>query len=211
MGRIMVETPALGTGRGATLHTTAEAHSYLTAALHDGLQAAGPEAAIANVTGTVVNLLGDHQAHLKPGALVGEERQFSVSGFFMLSADRSNVVMIGSQNFPTEQYRLTVKSDYAHPGQVVESGKPLILENTDDDAGFRQILKTSRMGSSIYAPMLWQGQVLGMLICGAQARYTYRPIDLEILEQFAEVALALWLASGGPDNLDEILGQSRPN
>jgi hypothetical protein len=198
-------SPPLGSGRGVTLHAPAEAHAALRQCLGAGLEAPDIEAALGCVTGLVVNLLGDHQAHLKPGALKGEERQFSVSGVFMVSADGSQNVLIAERNFPPEQHRLAVESGHAHPGQVVRTGKSLLLENTDDDISFRQILKTSRMGSAIYAPMMWQGRVLGQLVCGAQARNTYRPLDLEILESFADVATLTWLGFNGPRDLAAIL------
>ena len=36
---------------------------------------------------------------------------------------------------------------------MVRTERPILLENTDDHGEFRQFLKTSRMGSSIYHPV----------------------------------------------------------
>ncbi len=63
---------------------------------------------------------------------------------------------------------------------------------------FRQILKTSHMGSALFGPMCWRGQMLGQVLTAAQARNTYSPIDLDIFMGFAHVAAAVYIAHGGP-------------
>ena len=64
---------------------------------------------------------------------------------------------------------------------------------------FRQILKTARMGSALFGPMVWRGQMLGQVLTAAQARHTYGPIDLDIFMGFAHVAAAVYIAHGGPE------------
>ena len=74
---------------------------------------------------------------------------------------------------------------------MVQHQHPLVLVNTDEAQDFRQILKTLRMGSTLYGPMFWRGQMLGEVITAAQARNTYGPIDLDLLKCFAHVAAAV--------------------
>ncbi len=50
--------------------------------------AAGPEAALAELTRALPPLLGDREAHRPPGALKAGERQFSVCGVFLLTPDQ---------------------------------------------------------------------------------------------------------------------------
>ena len=100
---------------------------------------------------------------------------------------------------------MTIPIDHGHPGHVVRTKEALLLSNTDDYEDFRQILKTSKMGSSIYAPLIWQGEILGQLICGAQARNTYREIDLEYLKIYADLAVILWNAYDGPAILKQLI------
>jgi GAF domain len=64
-------------------------------------------------------------------------------------------------------------------------------------ADFRQYLKTSRMGSAIYAPLIWHERVIGLLIMAAQARWTFGPQDLAVLTAIAPAAAAAWIANGG--------------
>lgn len=188
-----------------TLNSLSEAEDELNRVLREGLAAEGAEEALEVVTSCVVDLLGDKKAHLKPGALKEGERQYAVSGVFMISPDRRYNVLLASQNFPPEQHHVHIDINHGHPGETVRTQKPRLLGNTDEHPDYKQILKTSRMGSSYYAPLKWKGEMLGQLISGAQARNTYRPIDLEILCAFADVAAALWVTHKGPAKLDSIL------
>jgi hypothetical protein len=159
------------------------------------------ESALRPLTAATREVLGDRHAHLRPGGLKPGERQFTVSGVFLITPDRAHNVLVAEHGFPPEQHRLRIPADFAHPGWVVQHQQPLLLANTDDDAGFRQILKTARMGSAIYGPMFWQGRMLGQLVTASQARHTYCPDDLDILIGFAHVAAAVYMAHGGPQFL----------
>jgi hypothetical protein len=166
--------------------------------------APGPEEALVELARICPAVLGDAQAHLRPGALREGERQFSVCGAFMLTPDRRENLLVAETGFPPEQHRLRIDADLAHPGWVVRNQRPLILANTDLDPEFKQILKTSRMGSALYAPMIWQGALLGQLVCASQARDTYAPPDLDVIVAVAGVATAVWVAHGGPAFLARI-------
>lgn len=190
----------------STITRSEEAWSALNSVLKEAAAQRDPEAAISCVTACVVTLLGDKTAHLRPGGLKDGETQYAVAAAVMISPDRQHNIFIAQQNFPEEQFRLGIAIDHGHPGRVVKSEKSLILANTDEYEDFAQILSTSRMGSSIYAPFFWEGVMLGQLICGAQARNTYRPLDLELLEAFSRVAAMLWVAYDGPAQLRELIG-----
>jgi hypothetical protein len=157
-----------------------------------------PEAALHAIVSRYVSVLGDRSAHLRPGALLGDERQFMVAGAFVVTPDESWHMLVGNSGFPPEQRRLMVPIDAGHPGRVRASREALLLENTDDHGSFRQYLNTARMGSSIYAPMLWEGRFLGQIVLAAQARWTLRPADLAVMMALAPLAAAIWIAKGGP-------------
>lgn len=162
------------------------------------------ESALRHLTAAAREVLGDKEAHLRPGGLKPGEHQFTVSGVFLVTPDGAHSLLVAEHGFPPEQHRLRIPVDLAHPGWVVEHRQPLILADTDDDPGFRQILKTARMGSALYGPMLWRGRILGQLVAASQARHTYAPADLEILVCFAHVAAAVYTAHGGPEFLRSI-------
>lgn len=162
------------------------------------LNAAGPEDAIRALARAYFELLGDREAHLRPGALKEGERQFMVAGAFFVTPDALYHMLVGNVNFPPEQERLMVPIDGGHPGWVYANRSKLILENTDEHGAFRQYLKTSRMGSAIFAPIVWRGEFLGQLVMAAQARHTMRDEDLAVLVACSRVAAAAWVAHGGP-------------
>ncbi|WP_421928603.1 GAF domain-containing protein [Neoaquamicrobium sediminum] len=162
------------------------------------LSADGPEAAIHELARRFFDLLGDRTAHEREGGLKPGERQFFVAGAFLVTPDEKYHMLVGNRGFPDEQRRLLVPIDAGHPGWVYLNKRELILENTDDHGAFRQYLKTSRMGSTIFAPMFWKGRFMGQLIMAAQARHTMRQSDLAALKAISRLAAALWVAHDGP-------------
>ena len=182
--------------------TTSDLNSRTLAALRDALatanQATELEPALAAISAAAWTALGDPLAHERPGALKAGEHQFAVSGYFMAAPGGEEIVLVGEHGFPAEQHRLRIASDLAHPGWVVQNRKPLLLANTDEDSGFKQILKTARMGSAMYSPMLHGDTFIGLLITASQARNTYGPADHALHQLCAEAATAVYLAHNGP-------------
>ena len=160
---------------------------------------AEPEAALHRLVKAWVAELGDRDAHLRPGALREGERQYYVGGCFMVTPDERWHMLIANEGFPPEQRRLMIPIEAGHPGRVRASGQAMLLANTDDHGDFRQYLKSSRMGSSIYAPLFWDGRFIGQIVMAAQARHTMRQCDLEILVAIAPLASALWMGKRGPE------------
>lgn len=165
--------------------------------------ATGPENALAEIVAAYYSALGDRKAHERPGALKAGEQQYFVGGAFMVTPDRQYHMLVGNSGFPVEQRRLMIPIDAGHPGHVCTTEAPLLLENTDDHVAFRQYLRSSRMGSSIFAPMMWQGQFLGQVVLAAQARWTMRQSDLDVLIAIAPLATGTWIAHGGPEWLTQ--------
>ena len=157
------------------------------------------ESALRHLTAGTQEVLGDKEAHLRPGGLRAGERQFTNSGIFLITPDRQYNLLVAEQGFPPEQYRLRIPIDLGHPGQVVHKQRPVVLANTDESPDFRQILTTARMGSAMFGPMVWRGQMLGQILTAAQARHTYSALDLDIFMGFAHVAAAVYIAHGGPE------------
>jgi GAF domain-containing protein len=177
----------------------AEALATLAEATQAANSAPDVESALEHLTAATQEVLGDQEAHLRPGGLRAGERQFVVSGIFLITADRQHNLLVAEHGFPPEQHRLRIPLDFGPPGWVVQHQCPRIIANTDEAPDFRQILKTSHMGSTLYGPMFWRGQMLGQVLTAAQARNTYSPIDLDLFMGFAHVAAAVYMAHGGPE------------
>ncbi len=158
--------------------------------------AEGPEAALHALALGCHATLGDRAAAQRPGALKEGERDYRVAGCFLLTPEGFHM-LVGNVGFPPDQRRLMIPAEGGHPGRVMRTGQPLLLANTDEDAGFRQYLKTSRMGSACYAPMHWRGRFLGQMVVAAQARWTFGAADLAALVVAARIATGAFLAQGG--------------
>jgi GAF domain len=179
------------TGDGSFLGVLADAGQR-------ALNAPDPESAIRILAKACHETLGDRSAHLKPGALKDGEHQFMVAGAFFVTPDQRYHMLVGNVGFPPEQRRLLVPIDGGHPGMVYATRDKLILKNTDDHGSFKQYLKSSRMGSAIFAPIIWKEEFLGQLIMAAQARHTMRDEDLDKIVAMSKVATGVWVAQGGP-------------
>jgi GAF domain-containing protein len=164
----------------------------------EALNALDPVSAMRALMQGCYETLGNRSAHLIPGALLEGEHQYFVAGAFFVTPDRRYHMICANVGFPSEQERLCIPIDGGHPGQVYASQTKKILKNTDEHGTFRQYLKSSRMGSTIFAPLIWQGQFIGQLIVAAQARNTMRDEDLQALVVVARLAASVWVAKGGP-------------
>lgn len=188
----------------------------VAAAFAEASGAADPEAALAVIGRLACEVLGDPEAASRPGALKPGESNFSIAGYFIVRPGRRDMLLVAEIGWPPEQHRLIIDIDEGRPGSVVAGARPLVLPNTDQDGTFTQILSSARMGSSLYAPLVWQGEVLGLITVASQARYTYSADDLPLLEVAAAHAAALWVAlGGGPGFLENaaagrVLPRDRP-
>lgn len=172
--------------------TSVDMATLLSEAERGSERASSPEGAIHAIVKVFYAHLGDRQAHRRPDALLPGQRQFFVGGAFMVTPDNAKLMLIGNIGFPAEQRRLLVPIDGGNPGQVIATGKPLLLEDTTTRSDFRQYLSTSRMGSAIYAPLIQSGRAIGLIIMAAQARWTFGTADLDAIAALAPVAETAW-------------------
>ncbi len=182
----------------------ATAWGAFASASRAAIDAPDAESALLKITSASKALLGDKEAYLRPGSLKEGERHYSISGIFLISPSRRENVLVAENGFPAEQHRLRIPIEHGHPGWLVKHQKPLLLANTDDHNDFKQILKTSRMGSVVFAPMFWKGQMFGQIVTASQARNTYSEPDLDIQIAFGNLAAATFIAHGGSALLNGI-------
>lgn len=177
--------------------TTKDTASLVAKAERATAEATSPEDAIHAIVEIFHASLGDREAHRKPDALLPGQSQFFVAGAFMVTPDHAKMMLVGNIGFPAEQRRLMVPIDGGNPGQVIATGKPLLIEDTTTRADFRQYLSTSRMSSAIYAPLSQSGRPIGLIIMAAQARWTFGPSDLDALTALAPAAESAWQKLNG--------------
>ena len=171
------------------------------AVCQQALAAATPEADTEEVlrplTRFAKTALGNRAAAQRPGALKDGERDYHIAGVFVVTPDAAYNMLVAADGFPPEQRRLSIPIEWNHPGQVVATGKSILLRNIDEHEDFRQFLRTSRMGSSIYAPIIVGETLVGQSVAAAQARYTYGERDLDTLRLLAATAALIWRATDG--------------
>ena len=183
---------------------TADPWPEVARAIRAANGATDPEAALRICVETSLRITGAAEAYKRPGSLKDGERHFFVGGVFLVAPDNASHLLGAEWGFPPEQHRLNFPLDTGHPGWTWKNRQPLILENTDEHSDFKQILKTSRMGSAMYAPMLWQGQFIGQIITAAQARNTFSRPDRDRIATMAAIATGLFIAKRGPEWLDRV-------
>lgn len=197
MGRGAPVVPVVMDGSDADRTDASGFLAGLDRALETGRPAGDVEGALHALTVLAHATLGNRAAALRPGALLEGERDYRVAGCFMITPDWQYNMLIGNVGFPPEQRRLMIPIAWNHPGWVVANEQPLLLENTDDHGTFRQFLKSSRMGSSIYAPMITPEGMVGQIVTAAQARWTYTREDLDKLIVLSRIAAQIWRARFG--------------
>jgi GAF domain len=156
-----------------------------------------PEDVVNHSMRVLFDRLGNRHAHLIPGALDPGQHQFFVAGGFFVTPDRRHQMLVGNIGFPPDQRRLLIPIDGGHPGRVIATARPLLLRDTRMHQEFRQYLRTARMGSAIYAPLLADGAAFGLLIMAAQAGGTFAEEDLQQLIEAAGPAAARWQTLDG--------------
>ena len=183
-----------------------------------GLQAAAeasrvetdPELAVAHITRIAQEVLGERASPQQPRGPKAGAAEFRCAGVFFAAPARDHLILLAEHGYPPEQHRARISIHDSNPGLVVRTGQPKIVPNTDEDPNFRQILKTTRVGSSVYLPVVWQRQVLGMFNVAAQARYALAETDLRMGLLFANLSAATWMALDGPRYLERLLAGMPP-
>jgi signal transduction protein with GAF and PtsI domain len=178
----------------------------LMAAVNAALDA---EQALDLVGRAAIDHLGDRDAASRPGAFKSGEVEHAVTAFFLITPSRDSMVLLAEEGWPADQHRLVIDIAEGRPGWVIRNRRSMVLPNTDDDGVFTQIIRTQRMGSSMYAPLMWKGEPLGLVSIAKQARHTFSSAYIPALEALASIAALAWVAHGGAALLHEFAAGPR--
>ncbi len=66
------------------------------------------------------------------------------------------------------------------------------------------------VGCSVYVPVFWDNEVVGMFNTAAQARYMYDETDLAVQVLFANAAIGAWMAKGGAEMVARVAADLGP-
>lgn len=178
----------------------AEVVAALSRVAAEAAAADGPEAALSCITRTLPALLGDPDAARRPDAFRESPPPAlrTAAAAFLRTPDGTRHLVAAPVNFAPEQHHELIDIALGHPADVARSRRPLLLRDTALHSGFVKILQSFRAGSSMFAPLLWRGEYLGVLICASAARSTYGERDLLAHQAFAGLAALGFVAQGGP-------------
>lgn len=195
-----------------TLELSHDAMLALTRVAAEAGAADGPEEALWTVTRTLPALLGDRSAALAQRAFRDDPPPTvtSACAAFLRMPDGLHHLISAPVNFPAEQHHELVDIALGHPGHVAATRRPMVLHDTTLHASFVKILQAFRAGSSMFTPLLWKDEYLGVIICAHAARGTFGERDLAVQTAFAGLAAALFVAHGGPAWLGTIGTAGRP-
>lgn len=183
-----------------TLELSHDAMLALGRVAAEAAAADGPEDALWSITRTLPALLGDSAAALAPHAFRDDPPPVvnRACAVFLRMPDGRHHMISAPVNFPPEQHHELVDITLGHPGHVAATRRPMVLHDTTLHASFVKILQAFRAGSSMFTPMLWKDDYLGVIICASAARGTFGERDLAVQTAFAGLAAALFVAHGGP-------------
>lgn len=166
----------------------------------EGACAASAEQALWCITRAASAMLGEPAAALRPGAFrdPAPPAVGSAATVFLRMPDGRHHLIAAPIGFPAAQHHELVEYHLGQPGEVARTCRPLLLRDAATHPSFFRILQSFTAGSSILAPLLWQGEYLGALMCAQAARGSYSERDLVVLEAFAGLGAALFVAHAGP-------------
>ena len=107
---------------------------------------------------------------------------------------RGTLEIIAAYHLPKELLRITVNEDNSISGLVYRTGQPYITTATQDDplshpAGLRVLDTVVKYKQSwMYAPIVSDNHILGVITLGAEFGRVFTPTDLKLLSTVTEMA-----------------------
>jgi len=111
-------------------------------------------------------------------------------GLYLCDAERREVKCVVSYNTPRDYTGVVLKYGEGAAGTAAESGQPVLVDDYRTWEGRADVFEGDQPFRAVLSvPMIWQGQVVGVLhvLEEAQARH-FDSADLELLSMFANYA-----------------------
>jgi diguanylate cyclase (GGDEF)-like protein len=131
---------------------------------------------------------------------IGKVVPYDSAGVLLMSEDFKEAHLARMRNIErpgvTINWRTTPRefliATTANLSRMIETGKPLIIEDTENDPDWRDVQTTARLRSWAGAPVSLRGQVSGFLSLDKAEPYFYRPEHAERLAAFTgQAAIAI--------------------
>ncbi|RJP34116.1 MAG: GAF domain-containing protein [Actinobacteria bacterium] len=105
---------------------------------------------------------------------------------------QEQLIIAASDGVSESEANLAIPIDYGMIGTVVRDKNTILLQDTDKEQEYRQLLESQRIRSAIYTPMKWREEVYGVAFAGNQERESFNENDLNLLSALSvQAALAI--------------------
>lgn len=110
-------------------------------------------------------------------------------GLDLCDSEKREVRCVVSYNTPYDFRGVVLKYGEGSSGRVAETGKPVIIDDYRKWEGAASIAGAGEVGAEISVPMIWRGQVTGVIqVIGESATRRFTQSDLDLLMLFANHA-----------------------
>lgn len=126
---------------------------------------------------------------------------------------RGTLGIIATYHLPDELLNVTVAEDNSISGLVYQTGHPYLTTATQDDplshpAGLRVLNTVVKYKQSwMYAPIISDNHILGVITLGAEPGRIFTPLDLKLLSTVTEIAGNALHRTASTDQVKERAGQ----
>ena len=111
---------------------------------------------------------------------------------FGFNEEQGQLYVNASDGVSESEANLSIPVEYGMISRVIQSKEAILLEDTDQEPGFRQLLESQRIRSAIYAPMKWREEVYGVAFAGSQERESLNENDMNLISALSvQAALAI--------------------
>ncbi len=124
---------------------------------------------------------------------------------FQVDQDGKMLSVAASNGISESEANLSMPAGYGIIGKAMESRDAVLVEDTDLEPEYRQLLESQRIRSAIYAPVKWREEAYGVVMGASQRREAFDSHDLNLLSALAlQAGLAIHNAKLYSDLEDRI-------
>ncbi len=111
---------------------------------------------------------------------------------FRFDQEQEKLSVVSSSGVSDSEASLSIPARYGMIGRIVQDRMSILLNDTDKERGYRQLLESQRIRSAVYAPMKWREEVYGVAFAGSQQKDWFKENDLNLLSALSvQAALAI--------------------
>ena len=111
---------------------------------------------------------------------------------FRFDPGAEQVDIAASHGVSESEADMRIPLDFGLIGRVIETRESVLVEDTDRESDYRQLLESQRIRSMIYAPIKWREELYGVVMAGNEERDSMGENDLNLLSALSvQAALAI--------------------